>query len=694
MKITKIVLYNVGPYVDRNVFDCNSDKRKNIVLIGGKNGAGKTTFFKSIKTCLYGCKVWGFDAEGKEYYKIIDSLINMKMQYDNSVKAYIEIELLFDDGKQKIIYTLHREWMKQKKNIEERFFVYKYGAIISAEEQADFTNYLLSIIPPDMFNFYFFDGESIADFFLGNDGGKNFKNAFLKLYGLDTLSLMVENFERFFRKRDGKNQVFENYQTLKNQLDIAEKELLNLFDEKKQIEDKIDLLNIKVKAHQDEYSKSGGIGLGEWKQINTDLTKEEARRDEINRWLKEIANHYLPFFLLEKELLTLKSRLEEQQENQKFRLVKDVLLDEKFQVKLSDYFLNSGDSNIDVKNLVEFICQNTFKDDESSDLFDFSINQSSKLISQIYEKIDFDKEQVIKALNELTSSLKKSKKLRDRLSSSTIEGFEDFTNKKECLEKEILDFTLKLERVNQNLELKEDEVSVLRTTFEKAKTEYEKYLRTKSINEISARAVSVYSKLEEKLIKRQSDILEKEFMNCFSSIINKENFLDGIVIDKNINIIPYKYVDVSFLQIDNYLKKNESNDFLSLFDKKLWLNINNLRLGYVESIKLPSPITAPFSQGERQVYIMSIYLALLKTSRKDIPFFIDTPFARIDSKHRTSIVKEFFKKVSNQMFILSTDEEIVGEYKLLIEDNISNTYMLQINGYGNTNIVSDKYFGE
>ena len=44
-----------------------------------------------------------------------------------------------------------------------------------------------------MFNFYFFDGESIADFFLGNDG-KNFKNAFLKLYGLDTLSLMVENF--------------------------------------------------------------------------------------------------------------------------------------------------------------------------------------------------------------------------------------------------------------------------------------------------------------------------------------------------------------------------------------------------------------------------------------------------------------------------------------------------------------------
>ena len=55
MKIEKIVLYNIGPYVDKNQFDIRTDeKNKNIVLIGGKNGAGKTTFFKAIKTCLYG----------------------------------------------------------------------------------------------------------------------------------------------------------------------------------------------------------------------------------------------------------------------------------------------------------------------------------------------------------------------------------------------------------------------------------------------------------------------------------------------------------------------------------------------------------------------------------------------------------------------------------------------------------------
>jgi DNA sulfur modification protein DndD len=91
---------------------------------------------------------------------------------------------------------------------------------------------------------------------------------------------------------------------------------------------------------------------------------------------------------------------------------------------------------------------------------------------------------------------------------------------------------------------------------------------------------------------------------------------------------------------------------------------------------------------------MSIYLALLKTSHKDIPFFIDTPFARIDSNHRKNIVEEFFIKIKNQMFILSTDEEIVNGYKDMLNDRISNTFMLQINNYGTTKILPERYFGD
>ena len=76
-----------------------------------------------------------------------------------------------------------------------------------------------------MFNFYFFDGESIAEFFLGADGNKNFRNAFLKLYGLDTLSIMVDNFARNAKKGDSKNSGHDIFVKAKLSLEKEEKKL-------------------------------------------------------------------------------------------------------------------------------------------------------------------------------------------------------------------------------------------------------------------------------------------------------------------------------------------------------------------------------------------------------------------------------------------------------------------------------------
>ena len=52
MKIKKVILQNIGVYVNRNEFDLQADKP--IILIGGMNGRGKTTFLESILFALYG----------------------------------------------------------------------------------------------------------------------------------------------------------------------------------------------------------------------------------------------------------------------------------------------------------------------------------------------------------------------------------------------------------------------------------------------------------------------------------------------------------------------------------------------------------------------------------------------------------------------------------------------------------------
>lgn len=692
MKIKKIILFNIGPYIDKNVFDLSSDENRNIVLIGGKNGAGKTTFFKSIKTCLYGCRVWGFEAPGKEYYSIVDNLLNAKLQYDTSARGYVELELVFNDGKQVDTYRLHREWKKKKKGIDESFLIYKADELLDVESQSDFINYLLSIIPPDMFNFYFFDGESIADFFLGNGGGKNFKNAFLKLYGLDTLSIMVENFERYFKKKDGNNTAYFAYQEARKKLMLCEEELENMREQLKRLENDTDLLQIKLQALHKDYSKSGGVSLDEWKEISANLTKEETKREEINRWLKEIANHYLPFIIVKEQMQNLLVRLEREQDIKSHKVIAEALQEEDIQKALSDFLNDKGIAESFSEEIVHFLRTLFVGSEEQKVLFDLSNSQINRLIAQIYEKIDFEQQLIIKSNKALTTSLKITKRLREQLSASSIDGYEEYSEQKEKIEKESLDLKLRTEKLIQDIAVKDAEKMQLNSEFNKAKEVYEKMLKSKSITNLSSRAIGVYTLLEEELIARQGRILQQAFIECFSSIINKDNFIDGIVIDKNINVIPYKFIDVTFLQIENYLQANEKTHFLEMFDTKYLIEINKLRLGEKEIIVLPSPITAPFSQGERQVYIMSLYLALLKTSRKDIPFFIDTPFARIDSNHREKIVEEFFNKISNQMFILSTDEEIVGEYKALIDEKISDRFVLSINDYGNTTVVPAKYF--
>ena len=64
------------------------------------------------------------------------------------------------------------------------------------------------------------------------------------------------------------------------------------------------------------------------------------------------------------------------------------------------------------------------------------------------------------------------------------------------------------------------------------------------------------------------------------------------------------------------------------------------------------------SAGEKQIYAIALLWGLAKSSDVELPIIIDTPFARLDSEHRTNIARHYFPFASEQVIILSTDEEI------------------------------------
>ena len=50
MIITKLTFHNFGVYAGNNVFEFESSKP--VVLIGGMNGRGKTTFLEGVLLCM------------------------------------------------------------------------------------------------------------------------------------------------------------------------------------------------------------------------------------------------------------------------------------------------------------------------------------------------------------------------------------------------------------------------------------------------------------------------------------------------------------------------------------------------------------------------------------------------------------------------------------------------------------------
>lgn len=72
------------------------------------------------------------------------------------------------------------------------------------------------------------------------------------------------------------------------------------------------------------------------------------------------------------------------------------------------------------------------------------------------------------------------------------------------------------------------------------KSDYEALLKKQSINDISARALLAFDELQKTLYDKSILLVETGFSQFFASLINKSDLIDGIHIDDNLNVLPYK----------------------------------------------------------------------------------------------------------------------------------------------------------
>lgn len=82
------------------------------------------------------------------------------------------------------------------------------------------------------------------------------------------------------------------------------------------------------------------------------------------------------------------------------------------------------------------------------------------------------------------------------------------------------------------------------------------------------------------------------------------------------------------------------------------------------------------SAGEKQIFTQALFRAVAEVSRRHFPVMIDTPLGRLDEDHRVNILK-YLTARDGQVILLSTNTEVVGPYLEAIRSRIAKFYRLE-----------------
>ena len=693
MKINNIILHNFGSYEGTTNFDTRPCDGRNIVLIGGKNGAGKTTLFTAMRLCLYGYKSMGYKNPNSFYNRAVVKLVNNTAKITKPATAFVTMCVELNNGQGMDSFLLTRKW-ELNESLIETFSVLKNGADLSEDEIADFEKYVVSLIPPELFNLYFFDGEKIANFFMDEGSNTRIKEAFLTLCGYDTFDIMRKNFKRIRAGIPTSAPALDEYIVAKDALASAESLYHDLTDRLKACVDAIADCEATLDAEEKEYHQKGGITEEEWNQKLYTLKEEEKKRETYNALLKKWANDVIPFIMLRKQILALKAQIENENQALKYTYFCEVLNSPAVQTLVKDKL-----AEIDSAAFADF-------GTEKEPILNLSFEQNSLILAQINTILSFEQDKVEKCKKAIKRSLNLTAKIRKEIESSSITSVQEYMKRRAQLFEEKSALLVQRVELEQQLVAQKEALTLAEQQLGKVQTRLEEELKKASINDISARAIVMLDKLQEILYRRQIDKVENCFRKEIRTLMRKTHFIDDIYIDDNFNTHIYRTEKVSIEKIRKALKTNTEEQLLAFWGakamqtlyKKANSNDYNDMCKYFESVDIKSISLqikidkASLSNEEKQIFIMALYYSLVSLCNHELPFVIDTPFARIDTEHRHNISKHFFSELKGQVFILSTNEEINSSHVQILKDKIAATYMLENSDNKRTVVVKNSYF--
>jgi DNA sulfur modification protein DndD len=693
MKLSNIEINNFRQYYNSVSIDLTTNSDQNIILIGGRNGYGKTNLLLSIVWCFYGEKISQIDdnfkkeiQKEKNYSSFMQQSINWTARKEN--KDSFSVSILVSEIELPELNRLNSN--SESVMITRTFNVVSMNEQLSIfdpisnveifDDEADKINFINDyIIPIDAAKFVFFDAEKISE--IANlsikEEGSFINDALGKILGLDTYDTLIEDIEFYInnlKKESATKNLQEQIIDRENAVKLSENKISgeNGLEEKNaEFQKKIDDLKKEIRKYDtliSQHSKQGNSIFDRDKTIS-EIEKLKIKELELSEKFNELSE-IIPLAILTGKLEAVNEHLEIQEKNE-----------------LSQ---NSSRENSEkIENFIELLFNRPPEPENSSMSFKdkhFYYEKAQNLGSELFNNIgDYQELEFEHDLNNAEKNL-----ISDAINLVNSQSKDLF----DTTTKEFNEVQIKLSELNKILskvDADQEDDFILETIAEKETAEHK----------ITSHNIAI-GENKEQVRKLQKDILrlKQELTGFVKKVdVNAQNKLKIKESQKYIDVLN-SFLDEQKSKHKDSLEKTILSE-LKVLMHKLGSEENNSK--FIEDVKVTILTSGQgmkitlldqddneirkesLSSGEKQIYISCLIKAILNESIQSLPIFIDTPLGRLDEEHRDNITKKYYPTLSEQVVLFSTNSEITPKRYKDIFDNISKSYLL-FNDGANTNL--------
>lgn len=631
MRLLELEMENFRQYMGSQTIEFASTE-KNITIVFGENGKGKTGIFRALMFCLYGSTHIQQDNRSEPIH-----LVSMKLLEDSARPVKATVRILFEHRGQRYEMTRSVRGVKRGLRIEERFDGVKLATFDNSgnynpkvlDDEQRVKEKMNEILDEEIKDFFLFDAEKI-DTLAKTDAQvkKEVKTAIFKLLQINNVEEAKILLDNLFNSE--KNSAIKNAGNIN--IEAKEREIVAEKEKIKKIEVLIEQLELEQQENShliDKYnlqlSQNEGIRIIQerLKLYQDKLTMKTSHLNDLKAQAGEIIKKDAAFLLFKNSFQNVTNYL-------------DQIMSQQGNIVPVDVLEQSLNSNICA------CCNN-----------DLSLHIENldyvRALKENYKRSE---------LTSMTSSIKNMIVDKENQYDENEQSIISLLRKMNEIEREKRDIVVDIEQTKKDIGTKAE----AELNLDKIK----QALENETVN-LTNTKVNIISQKENLVTAgKKMEFLENEMQEMLRSNVSMQ--FDSKVIEqidelrKEIKVISSEFSTT----MRHKLRDLTTDIFKKLIDRKDVNLISSININEKFELEIIGgdgvEITQDISQGQRQIVALSFITALAQVATGDnmtitFPLFMDSPFNRISGVNRDQLISNI-PNLASQWILLLTDTEL------------------------------------